>query len=215
MLRIGDSIAVLPVIHGSGQFAVTVRRWMLEHEFDCVAVPLPESFREAVEASVLDLPTPSIVIQPTMPRFESIGDWDPSAWEGQDDDSDPDLPPVSYVPVDPCQPVIMAIRAAMGEHIPRVYIDLETDPFRPYSTVMPDPYALRHVRPERFAAALLPSMTRPPDQQTRARMVYMASRLAELKERYQRVLLVVSVLHWPWIREAFTELFCEERSIEK
>ena len=36
---------------------------------------------------------------------------------------------VSYVPIDPCQTVIMSIRAAMGEHIPREYIDLETDPF--------------------------------------------------------------------------------------
>ena len=206
----GDSVAVLPVIHGSGQFALTVRRWMLEHQFDCVAVPLPESFREEVESAVLDLPSPSIVIQPTTPPFESMDDWDASQLEDEDEDSDSDLPPASYVPIDPCQPVIMAIRAAMGEHIPRAYIDLETDPFRPYSTVMPDPYALRHVQPERFAAALLPSITRPPDQQTRARIVHMAGRLAEMQTRYQRILLVISVLHWPWIREAFRELFGDD-----
>ncbi len=56
LLRMGDSIAVLPVIHGSGQFALTVKRWLLEHDFDCVAVPLPESFRDPVEASVLEFP---------------------------------------------------------------------------------------------------------------------------------------------------------------
>ena len=208
LLRIGDSIAVLPVIHGSGQFALTVRRWMLEHKFDCVAVPLPEAFREEVESAVLDLPRPSIVIQPTTPRFEGVADWDPAQLE-EAEDADLDLP-VSYVPVDPCQPVIMAIRAAMGERIRRAYIDLETDPFRPYSTVMPDPYALRHVCPERFAAALLPSITRPPDQQTRARIVHMAARLSELQRHHQRVLAVISVLHWPWIREALTELFGQD-----
>ena len=122
----GDSIAVLPVIHGSGQFALTVRRWLLEHDFDCVALPLPESYRESVEASVLDLPRPSIVIQPAMPQFDGVGQWQPSS--GDADDVDTDVPLVSYVPVDPCQPVIMAIRAAMGEHVPRAYIDLETDP---------------------------------------------------------------------------------------
>ena len=63
LLRIGSKIAILPVIHGSGQFALTVRRWMLEKSFDCVAIPLPDSFREEVERAVLELPRPSIVIQ--------------------------------------------------------------------------------------------------------------------------------------------------------
>lgn len=216
LLWIGPRIAVLPVIHGSGQFALTVRRWMLEEEFDCVAVPLPESFREGIEEAVLDLPRPSIVIQPPAPRFEPLGDpnaWGAADWSGgepEDDDNDQDSRPVSYVPVDPCQPVIMAIRAAMGEHTRREYIDLETDPFTPYATIMPDPYAVRHVPPERFAAALLPNITRPPDYQTRARMVHMARRLYELQQTHQRILLITSVLYWPWIREAYTHLFDPE-----
>ena len=225
LLRLGSRIAVLPVIHGSGQFAVTVRRWMLENEFDCVAIPLPDSFREPLEEAVLELPRPSIVIQPSTLRFpespfetsslESFSEsdsWQPDGWEEdgeEDDDDDADETPLSYVPVDPCQPVIMAIRAALGEHIHRAYIDLETDPFSPYATAMPDPFAVRHVPPERFAAALLPSITRPPDLQTRSRLVHMAHRLWELQQRYQRILFVTSVLDWPWIREAYTELFDE------
>ena len=208
LLQLGRRIAVLPVIHGSGQFALTVRRWMLETDFDCVAVPLPESFRQPVEAAVVDLPQPAIVLQPPSPRFDSAEDY---AWDGdQETDHEDDDDPVSFVPIDPCQPVIMAIRAAMGEHIPRAYIDLETDPFRPYSTVMPDPFAVRHVSPERFAAAVLPSIRRPPDDQTRGRIVYMAGGLAELEQRYKHILFVCSVLHWPWIREAYHELFSSE-----
>lgn len=229
LLRIGPRVTVLPVIHGSGQFAVTVRRWMLEHQFDCVAVPLPESFREPVEAAVLDLPCPSIVIQPARPRFPDpssetsayqpladLADWENRDWDAiegkasrgdESDDEDEDDPPLSYVPVDPCQPVIMAIRAAMGEHIRRAYIDLETDPFMPYATAMPDPFAVRHVAPERFAAAVLPGITRPPDPQTRSRMIHMARRLAELETLCERILCVTSILDWPWIREAYTDLF--------
>ena len=55
LLRLGGSISVLPAIHGSGQFAMTVRRWLLEYDFDCVAIPLPESFRRGVGESVLEL----------------------------------------------------------------------------------------------------------------------------------------------------------------
>ncbi|TWU57926.1 hypothetical protein Poly59_08350 [Rubripirellula reticaptiva] len=215
LLRIGPQIALLPVVHGSGQFALTVRRWMLEESFDCVAVPLPESFREAVEESVLDLPTPSIVIQPAMSTFKPDQEsWAPTTWTGEsddngnesDEDEDEESVPLSYVPVDPCQGVIMGIRAAMGEHIPREFIDLETDRFLPYATVMPDPFAVRHVSPEKFAAAVLPSITRPPDQQTRDRMIHMAIRLIELEKRYDKILIVTSVLHWPWIREAYHQL---------
>ncbi len=207
LLRLGKSIACLPVIHGSGQFSLTVRSWMLEESFDCIAVPLPNSFRGGVEEAVLELPRPSIVIQPPSPRFGSADpEWMVEDWREEDEDDEPEDPPHSYVPIDPCQPVIMSIRAAMGEHIPREYIDLETDPFRPYATVMPDPFAVRHVSPEKFAAAVLPSIIRPPDSQTQARILHMASRLAELEERYKKILFVVSVLHWPWIREAYTQL---------
>ena len=66
-------IAVLPLIHGSGQFALTVRRWMLEQSFDCVAIPLPDSFREEVERAVVELPRPSIVVQRPVESLGGIG----------------------------------------------------------------------------------------------------------------------------------------------
>ena len=206
LLRIGDSIAILPVIHGSGQFALTTRRWMLEEDFDCIAIPLPDSFREPVEEAVLDLPSPSIVVQRPTAKFDVAGEWSPETDEASSDLDDDDTEVVSYVPVDPCQSVIMAIRAAMGEHIHREYIDLETDQFRPYATVMPDPFAVRRVSPEKFAAAVLPHITRPPESQTRDRMIHMAWRLHELEKKYDRILLVASVLYWPWIREAYQQI---------
>jgi len=234
LLRISNRISVLPIIHGSGQCALSVRRWMLEHPFDSVAVPLPPSFREPVERAVLELPKPSIVIQPSHPRYDSA-DYGESrypgsgfsdepygyseeapgedreagasgGWSEEEDDVDGQPPPCSYVPIDPCQPVIMAIRAAMGEHIPREYIDLETDPFLPHAAVMPDPFALRDVPPERFAAALLLSISRPPDEQTRNRILHMAIRLRELERQHARILVVASVLDWPWLHEAYQNL---------
>ena len=61
-LSISEKIFVLPVIHGSGDFAVEIRDRLLRMEPDCIALPLPESFREEVEEGVLDLPVVSIVV---------------------------------------------------------------------------------------------------------------------------------------------------------
>ena len=40
-LKIGPCIRVLPIIHGSGDFAIRVRAELLEGPCDCLAVPLP------------------------------------------------------------------------------------------------------------------------------------------------------------------------------
>ena len=52
VLRLSPRITCLPVIHGSGDFALAVRRLMLEEKFDCLAVPLPPSFQAAVERGI-------------------------------------------------------------------------------------------------------------------------------------------------------------------
>ncbi len=56
VLEIGSRVTVLPVVHGSGDFAWEVRRLMGLYDFDCLAVPLPEEFQPAVEAGILGLP---------------------------------------------------------------------------------------------------------------------------------------------------------------
>ena len=121
VLQLGNKITVFPVIHGSGDFAIEVRRLMLEHTFDCLAVPLPPSFRDPVEEGVSRLPAVSAVVQPSGPtRFESA-----------DDDDDDPRGTATYVPIDPCQPVIAALRIAAQEHLPRVFIDREEENFQP------------------------------------------------------------------------------------
>src|SRR5881227_4044230 len=100
VLRFSSRITCLPVIHGSGDFAVAVRRLMLEEAFDCVAVPLPPSFQAAVERGTEMLPSPTIVTQPEMPRFHT--EWSPETDEADDDDesdSGDDEPTHSFVPI--------------------------------------------------------------------------------------------------------------------
>ena len=130
-LRIGDKISVLPIIHGSGDCALAVRRVMLEHAFDCVALPLPPSFQADVEHAVTLLPTATMVAQQEQ-QLSWSSDWSPD--EEQDEE---DTRTLSYVPIDPCQAVITALRVALGERIAREYIDLETSCFESYSASLP------------------------------------------------------------------------------
>ena len=91
----------------------------------------------------------------------------------------------------------------MGERIPRVFLDLETADFNAPTRTLPDSYALKQVPIQQFAAAVLPFLTKPENEQWQQRVNYMAMRLRELCIDYKRILLVVSVLDWPWIRQAY------------
>lgn len=202
-LRLSDRITCLPVVNGSGTCALAVRQWLLEHSCDCLALALPDSFRSDVIEAVQQLPTPSIVLQKTSIagyRTEWAADEDSSEDSGGDT-----APEWSYVPIDPCQPAIMAIRMALGEHWPIHFCDLETEAFEPLASSMPDAYALQTVPLERFATAILPSLARPFQDQVKQRLQYMASQLHELEERYENVVYICSILEWPWLREAYHE----------
>jgi hypothetical protein len=179
-LRIGPRVRVLPIIHGAGDFAVCVRDELLSRPYDCLAVPLPPSFRVDVEAAIERLPVISAVVQK-----DAEGDG------------------FSYVPIDPCQGVIAGLRTAIGERIPRAFIDRETPHFEPNPGNFPDPYALKKVRPEQFAAAILPAIPRPAAGQHAERITWMARRLRELEKRYSSILFVCSLLDWPWVRDAY------------
>ncbi|MCA9264073.1 MAG: hypothetical protein KDA60_09510 [Planctomycetales bacterium] len=200
-LAFSPKITAFPVIHGSGDFAVEVRRLMLDHNFDCVAVPLPASFQQDVEAAIPQLPVAKVVLQQS--RTYETQTWTPESDDEDDDDEETIDGTASYVPIDPCQPVIAALRVALGERIPRAFIDLETAQFESTGQVLPDPYALKQVPVEKFAAALLPAIPRPDQDQRKLRILHMAKRLRQLEGQYDNILFVCNVTDWPWIREAY------------
>jgi hypothetical protein len=195
-LTIGPRIRVMPVIHGSGDFAIQVREELLKRPYDCVAVPLPPSFQEEVEEAVRQLPAVSVVVQVDAETDEAefTSEEDPDAESGLG---------FSYVPIDPCQGVIAALRTAMGERMAREFIDMETPRFVSVTGTFPDPYALKRVSPDRFAAAILAAIPPPPPGQVADRIRWMAARLRELEAKHRLILLVCSILDWPWIRDAY------------
>ncbi len=154
LLQLGTNISLLPVMHGSGDFAIEIRQLMLARKFDCLAVPLPGSFQLAVEQGVEVLPTVTVAVQEEETNWQTP-DWKPGQQEQQVKRR------CSYVPVDPCQPVIAALRIAMQERMPRAFIDLETARYESVGSVLPDPYALKKLGLERFIGAVLPAIARP------------------------------------------------------
>ena len=204
VLQFSDRILCLPIIHGSGDFALEVRRTLLANSIDCLAVPLPPSFQDNVERAITYLPSISLVLQHEMTPIVAQ-EW--TGVENAEERVEEDGPRrvASYVPIDPCQGVIAGLRFAIGERIPRAFIDLETADFETYFGQLPDPYVLKHVRPDKFATAVLPSIPRVHAGQPADRVVFMAEQLRELEKRHSRILFICSLLDWPWIREAYVD----------
>ncbi len=129
---------------------------------------------------------------------------DETEFGGGDDEALESEPGFSYVPVDPCQGVIAAIRTARGERMAREFIDLETPRFVSVTGTFPDPYALKRVTPDRFAAAILAAVPPPPPGQVTAIGSDGWPRgSASWSRSISSILFVCSILDWPWIRDAY------------
>ncbi|MDO9117666.1 MAG: hypothetical protein Q7U39_06900 [Nitrospira sp.] len=184
ILRLSPRIDLLPILHGSGDIAQEVRETLIGKGYDCLAVPLPPSVETCIEQAVDRLPDISLIVLPEPAHEEKAR--------------------VSMIPVDPCQAVIMGIRVAMGESIPRAYIDREVARFEPSPFVGPDPYAVKSVSLPMLAAAILPALTMPPPgSQQDVRIRWMALRLHELELDHASILCLCHMTDWPWLRAAY------------
>jgi hypothetical protein len=184
IFELSDRLRVMPIMHGSADFALAVRDELLRERHDCFAVPLPPSFADDVLAAVKKLPLISAVIQ-------SCGD---------DEDR------FSYVPIDPCQGVIRGLRSALAERIKCAFIDIECQNFIEEDALFPDPYALKQMSPEKFAIAVMAATPPPePGSQQDQRVRHMAFELHKLELENEKILCVCSILDWPWLVDAYRE----------
>ena len=55
IFSLSPNIQVLPIVHGSGDMAQTVRDIMVSQEIDCLALPLPPSVESLVEEGITAL----------------------------------------------------------------------------------------------------------------------------------------------------------------
>jgi hypothetical protein len=187
-------LTLLPVVHGSGSYATALREYVLKHPMDCLAVPLPPSFAEGVLNGVSKLPAVSAVVQTAAAGKDPDDRWiEEGPRRG------------TYVPIDPCQGVIAALRFSVAERIAIEWIDPESMEFHWKERDMPDAYAVEHTSLERFCSAMLPAIPPPAMYWHRDRLSHLAARLLGLQGHYERVLCLCHLRDWPWLRGAIEE----------
>jgi hypothetical protein len=212
-LQLDKTLTLLPVVHGSASYAVAVRRYLLGHRFDCIAIPLPASFQSAVIAGIEKLPNPSAVVQMESSSadngYQDLDGEELSEQTGSDQTGS-EKPRATYVPIDPCQAVIAAIRFAIMDRTPVKFIDEESRGFEVEQSLFPDPFALETTTIERFCAASLPAIPRPNSVQRKRRIVHMAYQLMKWKRTYKNLVCLCDLQDWPWLRDAIRSLEAEE-----
>jgi hypothetical protein len=193
VFSVGSWLTLIPVVHGSAAYAIALRQELLSRPFDALAVPLPESFEQEVLRGVDRLPALSAVVRLSAPEEDS----ESMARRG------------TYVPIDPCQGVIAAIRLALGERKAIEWIDSEGDEIQNHSPVFADCYAIRHTTLERFCSAMLPAIPPPSSGLGSGQLVQridaMASRLIAMRTKYRWITALCPLEAWPWLREAISK----------
>jgi hypothetical protein len=174
--RVHQSITFLPVFHGRLEFAAEVRRALLAAPPEAVAVELPATWREPVLQAVNRLPYLSLILgeQPEESRF---------------------------LPVEPTEPLIEALRTARELGVPVELIDLDLDGVPLHSDAAPDSHAVRRLGYERYLDAYYaqpPAPAHPADAQ---REVMMAHALQQLAADGRRVTCVLGAAHLPGVLE--------------
>ena len=131
-LKLGKHIQCVPIIHGRAIFAQEVRRIFLEDRYQCIAVELPATLRDSVLEAVRHLPLVTAVVYQ-----EKLEDY-------------------CYIPVEPGEAIIEALRLGQEERAVLEFVDLDTPFFEAPQVQLPDEYAIknswfRKVLSKRFA----------------------------------------------------------------
>jgi hypothetical protein len=120
-----------PVVPGRLEFAMEVRRAILRDRPQVVALELPTTLQQAYLRAVDRLPEISVIFYP--------------------DDKEEDR--AIYVPVEPADPFIEAIRSAGEIDAEIVFADPDSGERPHLRDAYPDPYALQHIGLDRYIEA--------------------------------------------------------------
>lgn len=194
------NIDALPLIHGELAFAMAVRARLLSERYRAVAVELPPSLARFVREGIDRLPVIHAVIYRER-SWESATEWTPES----EDDADREESRAWYVPIDPCDGIVEALRIAAGERTPVHFVDAEVEQFAGRSLSLPDAHAVHTLGVQRYFDAVQPKLRalHPMSAEDERRERHMAHELARLSAEVGeagRVLFVCGMAHWARIR---------------
>ncbi len=161
-----------PVVPGRMEFAIEVRQAILEARPKVVAVELPHTCEEFYLRAIDRLPQYSALMYPTP------------------DASDLDEDSFVYVPVEPCDPFVEAVRTAREIDAEVLFIEPALQDRPHVAAQYPDPYAVRRIGLDKYTEAY--RLQPPPrDQELEAHGAGMAWRL-QGADPFAETLIVVS-----------------------
>ncbi len=139
-------IHYLPVVPGRMEFAAEVRRRIIEECPDVVVVELPDTLELVYLDAVRRLPEISVIFyNDTEYKHKPLGS---SGLQDQEEDDQ-----AVYVPVEPCDPFVEAIRTAGEVHADLVFADPDSSERPHLYDSYPDTYALRTISLEQYVEA--------------------------------------------------------------
>ncbi len=127
------NITYLPVVPGRIEFALRVRRYLIEHRPTLVAVELPGSLESLYRAALDRLPRMSVILIPE---------------ETADDEER-----ATYIPVEPADPFVEALRTAREILADTVFLEPATHEKPHLNDSYPEPYSVELVGIESYIEA--------------------------------------------------------------
>jgi len=184
VLKLGKYIDAAPSIHQRSVFAAEVRRLFLKKRYSAVAVEFPPFLHKTVMQGISRLPVISMAVYSyTLADGESA---------------------YAYVPIDPCDSIIEALRLAVPERIPIYPIDLDTPLFENRTTMLPDEYAVRRTSLENYYSIIKPFLPKTPRNSLddlREQMMGYSLRILEQQKR--ETLFVCGLGHLEGVKRYF------------
>jgi hypothetical protein len=168
------NVRLVPVFHNRLEFALEVRRQFASCQPGSVAIEYPPTIGEKLLEGIKRLPLLSVVY-----------------YEEEDH-------LFIYLPIEPTDGQIEAVRLAISQDLPVHFIDRDTEGYPIDRTPMPDPYSIKRIGYWRYCRSFLNEHPSPlPDPQDQLRERTMAYHLQQLNKEGKRVLFVGGLAHFP------------------
>ena len=169
-----ENVRLVPLLHNRLEFAIEVRRQFISFQPEIVAIEYPPTIGEKLLEGINRLPLLSVVY-----------------YEEEDH-------AFVYLPIEPTDGQIEAVRLALSQNLPIHFIDRDTEGYPIDRTPMPDPYSIKRIGYWRYCRSFLDEHPRPlPDPEDQLRERTMAYHLQRLNGQGKRILFVGGLAHLP------------------
>ncbi len=174
MVKLSEKINALPVIHGKVAFSNYLRDELLNKSYDCIAVELPPLAEEHVKNAVEQLPLIHAIVM-----------------QYQNDSC--------FIPIDPCDTIIEAIRQGQQNNIPIQCIDSDLFPESSETPYLPDPYTIKSLGFDTYFSLCKKVLHKEAQKNVSKNKLHrervMAQNLLELEKKHGSILFVCGMNH--------------------